>query len=737
MKKGNKKENKTEGKKVTIKETKKENQKENQKDNKKENHKENPKENKGKKQPEDKQIPKSDPKTKKGENPENTDKTKQPVQSQEHIEEKARSTKRHKTKSKKQIEYNITTNNDSNNPEITVEVTVKEEKPKVLVEIKPRENYLKDKIEKMNFNNNLLTSINKDLGYQLESVRQDLKEDKVDFNEKPKNINKFINKSYDGKLHKNPFEIMNMKNKYKLIKDLKDERDILSLKLMRITENEKLMENKEFINVIDPNSKFAADNGKQKLRQLKEQKAEIIRKLNILENKMKNLVMSTEEIQKKKEDNLKTFLDNFERDKEIVEARAKKYYKESKERRVRVAKDMKEIINKQKQIMESEKKEAQEKKEKMMLDLMRQEKLLEAKRAKEIKAKALEFKPYINEIPENNKHKCLFVQKFKKYMEKEDSIQKKENLRRKMNMKSITRDEIEEFGKALDEKMEKYVNEQDEKNKKLADEWKSRKKLLPTYVSPSYEYAEAECNKIMADQEAVKAKKDELKQNKINYGNQIKETHQPVIDKKLQKQRLELIDSLDYKKNNNRKNLSSAKDRNKNKIILKKNNSAKKKKLNWELKVHDVSPLSDFETSSIIEKNLVKKPKRLIVSTQKSPKKLPILPKDYLRELAEEKEKKNTMSRKENLTDGSYNFAQGQKKWEKIIKDNETPDPYYNMDLIKEKAGILEDEAMKAEKMIKYGGGMGNSPELRQKMSNLLLDSIGAKLSYLNQIHNK
>ena len=687
------------------------------------------------KQPEDKKIPKSDQKPKKTEI---IDRTKNKVPAQLHLEENAKDAKTLKNKGKKTIDYDIKSNNDSNNPEITVEVTVKEEKPKVLVEIKPRENYLKDKIEKMNFSNNLLTSINKDLGSQLESVREDLKGDKFDFNEKPKSVNKFINKSYDCKYHKTPFEIMDLKNRYKSIKELKEERDILNLKLMQIVENEKLMENQEFINVIESNSNVAVNKGKQqKIRELKEQKAEILKKLNILETKLKNIVLTTEEIQKKKEENLKNFLDNFERDKEIIEARAKKYYQESKERRVRIAKDIKEIVNKRKQIIESEKKEAQEKKEKMMLNLMRQEKMIEAKRSKEMKAKALEFKPYINEIPETNKKKCLYVQKFKKYMENEDNIQKKENLRRKMNMKSVTRDEIEEFGKVLDEKMEKNVNEQDERNKKLADEWKSRRKLLPTYVSPSHEYAEAECNKIMTDQEAVKAKMDELKQNKINYCNQIKEAYQPVIDKKLQKQRLDLIDSLDNnKKSNNRKILSSAKNKKKNKIVLRRNKSAKKK-LDWELKVHDVSPLSDFETSSIIEKNLVKKPKRLVASTKKTPKKLPLLPKDYLRELAEEKEKRNVVNKKENLTEGNYNFAQGQKKWEKIIKDNETHDPYYNMNLIKDKAGVLEDEAMKAEKMIKLNAGMGNNPELRQKMSNLLLDSIGAKLSYLNQIHNK
>ena len=76
------------------------------------------------------------------------------------------------------------------------------------------------------------------------------------------------------------------------------------------------------------------------------------------------------------------------------------------------------------------------------------------------------------------------------------------------------------------------------------------------------------------------------------------------------------------------------------------------------------------------------------------------------------------------------------KKWDDLlkVKNNSLLE---NIELVKRKADILDIEADKNEKLLNFNGGIGGNPKLGQKVSNLLLDSIQAKLSILNQINKQ
>lgn len=56
-----------------------------------------------------------------------------------------------------------------------------------------------------------------------------------------------------------------------------------------------------------------------------------------------------------------------------------------------------------------------------------------------------------------------------------------------------------------------------------------------------------------------------------------------------------------------------------------------------------------------------------------------------------------------------------------------------NINMIKEQARVLDDEVKMKEQILKLNGGMRNNPEFGQKISNLIISSIGAKLSILNK----
>ena len=56
-----------------------------------------------------------------------------------------------------------------------------------------------------------------------------------------------------------------------------------------------------------------------------------------------------------------------------------------------------------------------------------------------------------------------------------------------------------------------------------------------------------------------------------------------------------------------------------------------------------------------------------------------------------------------------------------------------NVNFVKEKARIIDDELRKNQKMLDLYGGVKNNPNIAKKISNLLIDSIEAKLSILNK----
>ena len=143
------------------------------------------------------------------------------------------------------------------------------------------------------------------------------------------NNQKIINKSFDfsvgDSLKKENFDI---KKKFKEIKELKDEKDALNRKLMQIIENENLIDKKNNSDLL------VEQNLRDKIKKdVSKQKKEILDKIDLINSKIKLSLQSTQDANTNRFVNLKNFIDNFQRDKEIAEIRAKKYLKENLERK--------------------------------------------------------------------------------------------------------------------------------------------------------------------------------------------------------------------------------------------------------------------------------------------------------------------------------------------------------------------------------------------------------------------
>ena len=601
---------------------------------------------------------------------------------------------------------------------------IKNENSKKEIITKPRETYLKEKISKLNCNKNLMSNIKKELNDQIKTM---VEEDNVLITEVPKDLNKYIKKQNDIKNIKISNADFSSKQKYKQLKALKDEQNILKTNLKQVEESEKLLQNEGFINLnsnkrYEGDTKFDKAMHELKLKEIQQKKEKIIEKIKNIEIKIFNIVQEDQPLtnQEKK----KIFINNFERDKEIAETRAKKYLKESKERDQRMKNDINQLMEKRKKEIEEKDNQEKKRKEEYIKHLKEKERAIELKHSKqniEIMEKYKEFRTKKLEKKGKDYRYSKIYEKFKK---NEEKVFKEANEKRRKLFDSANIEGIKEFTKKVDEKKEKDEMEREQKRMEMIKNWNQNKNNLPKC---NYVITNVEENSKKEEDE--KKKKDQIKvliSEKNKYGNNIK---MPEIDEKLKDKREKQILALEEPLNHKKYTLNKQK---KNRIILKKRNNSKPSKFKWELKLEDPS-IDKIEEAN---KNLIKKPKRINLSPIIRTKSLiPDKKPNYLREMMNKKEEKNrSMSTKSREgEDEDLYINQKSKKWEKAINNN-NGSLMENIHNIKEKANILEKNAEMKEKLLKLNGGIESNPELGKKVSNLLIDSIEAKLSILKKI---
>ena len=605
---------------------------------------------------------------------------------------------------------------------------VEEEKPKDIPKkemlIKPRETYLQEKISKMNCNKNLMSNIRKELGDKVKTV---IKEDNVLITEVPKDLNKFMQK-VDSKSGKNIFQNYFNKQKYKEVKKLNDELSILRKNYAQLDENEKLLQDEGFIQLNNSQKESTLFDKSIKVQQLKliqDKKEKMGEKIKSLEYEIKN-IMENQKLLTNKE-KVKEFLDNFERDKEIVEIRAKKYLKESKERDQRMQNDINQLIEKRKKEIEEKDKEEKNIKEEKLRKFKEQEKAIEQKQSKLSEEIFIKYKPYINQKPEKTKKNYLYNQRYENFLKKEEKLFKDKFNKNKKEKDKITYkfEDIDKFAVEYDEKLENRKYEQEQKSMELSEQWaKNRGKLPKSNYVPENEKLDKSL-----DEEKIRIEDTRSYQ----YGKNIRENMIPEIDIKKKREREAIIFSLEDPKNANKKyTLNKQK---KNRIILKKRDNSKPSKYKWKLKLEENEADKKEEA---INQNLIRKPKKInLQPITRTSTQIPEKKPDYLQEIINKKEeKKRVMSSKER-ENSNYeidNINKKSKKWEKEI-NNKSGSLIENINNVQEKAKIIDQEADLKEKLLHVNGGIENNPELGRKVSNLLIDSIQAKINILKKMN--
>ena len=628
----------------------------------------------------------------------------------------------------------------------------KEKIPKKELKIyRPREKYLKEKLSKLNYDEKLLTNIQKGLGDQVENIKSQIQDKNILITEVPKDLNKYIirSASTENKIIKYSNQDYELKKKHKITKELKEEQAQLRSKLKKIEENESLLNNEGFMNLnntYDGLTQFDKSIKEQHIKTITNKKNEIKERLIEIESRLKLIIEDDNNKQTRKE-KLQTFKENFERDKEIIEARAKKYLKETKERNQRLANDINQLVEKRKKEIEQKEKDDELKKDKIRKKFIEKEKAIEQKRLKENKEIMLKYKPYVNERFEKSESNYIYGIYEKKYLEKEQKLIKKVNMERKLKNKTVTSEELQSFRNKVDEKKEELKKLKEIRDKDELEKFELAKNYQPSYVSHFNDMVEEEINKL---KEKEKNRKEEilgLKELKVHYADKIREKKRPGIDEKLKKERMDKIVALENPK------LVQIKDtlvkRKKKKYVLKKRDKSKPSKL-------DDEKIKELNNSAIIESNLIKRPKRIIFSSSFSIKK-----KREEEEEEKEKGKDNDDKKKKKKTqdekkpgkrinyltelrmkrlktsgdaDTEIKKIRNPRQWEKELerKDGNILQNIYS---VKQQAENLGKKAEMEEQLLKLNGGIENNPELGKKVTGYLIGSIEAKLSILNQMY--
>jgi hypothetical protein len=587
------------------------------------------------------------------------------------------------------------------------------------------EEYLQNKLKGMNIQMNILDSISNGLGNSLNTIKSDYKDDQFSIRDIPnnENIKRILEKSEDGKNKKTIEQNIISKKNFKKLKEYKEERDKLNEKVLQLENQKNLIETNT-----DRNNKINESIQKEELKKMKRDLSNYNERICQLDYQIKNII--AEESKLNKNEQIKNFIDNFKRDTEIAQIKIRKYKKQH-EINEKLFKDNEIKYNekREKYLLKEKKKEENLKKivaQRIEKEKEKREKLKqtneERKKEEEELLKKMEDNKYIN----RNKNELLHNKIEKNYLKRKELMYKKgldEYFKGKkkhyIDLSTLKSDE-----EVYLEKKEKKIEEIKEKYRKEKEEWEKNKSSIPEFKIKNSDKVILQTRQIFEDEKNHKKKIEELKKEKEDYAELIRYDKKPEEDERsklLKSQRLENIKKLTEKKIVK----DTLYDYKKKRILLKKRDPNKPSKYSWQLKLEEIDENNPLGTSVEIQKALIKKPRRIMLSTEFEKKKnIPNQKKDFLPEAMSKKNITEINSDNENSGNQNTN-------WNKLLKDKNAS-LFENLENVKNKADYLEQKASENEKILVVNGGFSRNPKLGKKVTNLLINSIHAKMCILD-----
>ncbi len=520
---------------------------------------------------------------------------------------------------------------------------------------------------------NILTGVGVGLNKVLMSVQEELEDNKIEVGKEPLNVEdikkfKLNNTSSMIPLNSNiesSIKMKKIKELGKTKKNIEKQINILSEKINSMEEEKPMIISGTIIDY--PYSAIDENIKKAEMKENKQTKELLLAKLNGINEQVQRLVESEEELNRNKKQNIKEFLENFDKDKEKTEEYIKKLNEGKKLRDQKMMNSIKKSYDIKQKEYEKMKLDEEEKKKKELEKIRLKELELMRERQKENKDKLNYIKQHANDKPANV-NQYLFKALENKYNEQQKTEIQNEIMKKREKIKenSVSLEEIFDFEKKQKELELKRMIEMEEEKKKLKEQWKQTKEILPKFESNMMQIIKEEEKKNKEKKEIEEAKK-KLKQQEIkNYGENVNKLFLPKINQSMKKEREQRIKNLDIKSNIQH----ITKKKNNGRILLKKPDPNKPSKYPWKLKLE----LDEPELEKSIKS---KSPNQVQLKRSKSAQKHEPLEKlpDYLTEMRLKNNQK---------IENSSQIKFRTNNWTKILK-NEKGNIYENVEHAKKK----------------------------------------------------
>ena len=519
----------------------------------------------------------------------------------------------------------------------------------------------------------------------------------------------------------------------KVIKNLIQTEKELQKKILKITENEKLVKSKSYIKLFNKNpTNLMKDRDiiKSKINDLSKNKSLIISRADYINSEIFKLQnkddVQSGDFKSKILQNINKFNQNLNQISIKVKKINNKFDKSS------------DNINNNNHILRlSDKYEEQNFLEEQKLKELKYMRELERedikKRNEKNRVEVLKALKYVNVKPKKGYY--LYEKLCNDYLDHRDNLIKKENAKRKAYMRHIDgREILENERNYLERKIQMEENIKENKQS-LKKEWHERQKLIPNYDNPFIKLLKEEKVKFKLEKELKLQKCIENKTNMINFSNKLRNSNKF-------KERID-VDSFEKKKEKNGgrkifnqslacKNEYSDKIRKKmmKKVEKSRENSKKNEKSreNSEiqekqiLKINNSQPklISTKRPIFINEKNIYNnnstdRSNRL--SSNNNRIEIP----DYLSE-----------HRKKLKPELNNIFANDIKKFLIKSRGNEK-----SLLISKYKLEYLKEKKEQKDRFLKLNGGIAKNPEVGEELYNLSFNIIKGKLAIIEEIEKK
>ena len=354
------------------------------------------------------------------------------------------------------------------------------------------------------------------------------------------------------------------------------------------------------------------------------------------------------------------------------------------------------IMNLEKRIKESEiNKEKRDKENDLIEKEKNEEKKIVEHRKEENNLINEKYKPFLNNIfPKEKINNYLYVKMAHSFENKEEQyinkMTKSKNLEETEHEKSV---DFDRNNYLLKKKLEFIEN-----NKKLQEEWQKRKESLPKYISPMYK-------KVLLSEENLQEKEN----NENEHKKQIFYIRQQYGKEKVPLPIISNIIKRKEEQNDKKKNINS-------------NNNKSYKIFNNIMQINQNQRNNNYNINSTKNKKIVKSTSCMTIINNKN---------NRLNNF----KFFNNFSNRELLVDDSDKMIKNNSD-NKILsmKNDGSNNKKFNMELMKGKIEVMEDEYKRGKELLKIRGGYIVNKEFGDKMNNILINSIKNKLDMIENI---